>query len=218
MKKVSFLNLMISGLLAMILFLPVKSSAQIEITPFGGYMFNGKVPFVQGDLKFSDEFDYGVILGIPIRYGVMAEISYTHSESTASWVPSFYYADEYPADKFNMNINFFQVGAIKQMEIDDGFSGFAGLTLGAAYYNTTTQGLSDLWRFALGPKAGLKYFFSDAIGLRIQGRMLFPIYAGGVGAYCGIGTGGSGCGLSVGGSSLVIQGDLSLGVVFRFSK
>jgi hypothetical protein len=218
MKKSNVLNLMISGLLAIILFLPFKSSAQIEITPFGGYMFNGRVPFVQGDLKLSDEFDYGVILGIPIRHGVIAEISYTHSESRVNWVPNYYYADDFPADQFSMNINFFQIGAIKQMEIQQDFFGFAGLTLGAAYYNTTTSGLADLWRFALGPQAGLKYFFSDAVGLRVQGRMLFPIYAGGLGAYCGIGTGGSGCGLSFGGSSLVIQGDLSLGIVFRFSR
>lgn len=217
MKKI-FTRLVIAGMLSILFVLPQHSAAQIELTPFGGYMFNGNVRFIQGDLKFSDEIDYGVVLGIPVQHGVTAEISYTHSESRANWVPSYYYGSDFPATSFNVNINYFQVGAIKDMEIDEGLYGFGGLTLGAAYYNTTSRGISDLWRFAFGVQAGLKYFFTDAIGLRLQGRMLFPIYAGGVGAYCGIGTGGSSCGLSAGGTALMIQGDLSLGIVFRLGQ
>jgi hypothetical protein len=218
MTKYIFLRLALPGLLLLLFLMPNASKAQVELTPFGGYMFNGKVRFVQGDLKFSDEFDYGLILGIPIRHGVTAELSYTHSESKASWVPSNYYAVEFPPADFRVNINYFQIGAIKDMEIDEGFYGFGGLSLGAAYYNTTTSGISDLWRFALGLQAGLKYFFTDAIGLRLQGRMLLPIYAGGLGAYCGIGGGGSSCGVSVSGTALVIQGDLSLGLVFKLGQ
>lgn len=218
MTKFKFLRLALQGLLLLMFLLPNGAKAQIELTPFGGYMFNGKVKFIQGDLKFSDEFDYGIVLGIPIRHGVTAELSYTHSESKASWVPSYYYAPDFPAANFRVNINYFQIGVIKDMEIEEDFYGFGGLTLGAAYYNTTTSGLSDLWRFAVGLQAGLKYFFTDAVGLRLQGRMLFPIYAGGVGAYCGIGTGGSSCGLGVSGTALVLQGDLSLGVVFRLGQ
>ena len=153
-----------------------KASAQgVEITPFAGYMFNGKVNFIQGDLRFSDDVDYGVVLGIPVRYGVIAELSYTRSESRASWSPSYYYQGDFPATEFNVNINYFQVGAIKEVEIQDNFFGFGGLTLGAAYYNTTSKNIADLWRFAFGFHAGFKYFFSETIGIRLQGRMPFPI-------------------------------------------
>lgn len=206
------------GLLAGVLLISMPAQSQVELTPFGGYMLNGKVRFVQGDLNFSDGADYGLILGIPIDYGVMIELSYTHSESTASWSPGFSYSEDYPAGDFGVNINYFQIGAIKNMEIQDDFFGFGGLTLGAAYYNTTQQNIQDLWRFAFGLQAGLKYFFNDHIGIRVQGRMLFPIYAGGAGAYCGVGTGGSGCGLTFGGSALVLQGDFTGGLIFRFGR
>ncbi len=211
-------SLVLIGLLGVLFFSPMNSQSQVELTPFGGYMFNGKVKFIQGDLNIGNGADYGVILGIPVRYGVIAELSYTRSEATAKWQPSFGYEQDYPYTQFGVNINYFQVGAIKEMEIEQDFYGFAGFTLGAAYYNTTQKNLADLWRFAFGVNAGLKYFFNDHIGIRVQGRMLFPIYAGGVGAFCGIGTGGSSCGLTFGGSSLVLQGDLSGGIVFRLGN
>ena len=211
-------SLIMIGLLTVLLFGPFTASAQVELTPFGGYMLNGKVRFVQGDLNFSDGADYGLILGIPVDHGVIIELSYTRSESTASWTPGFSYGEDFPAGDFGVNINFMQVGAIKQMEIQDDFFGFGGLTLGAAYYNTTQQNIEDLWRFAFGIQAGLKYFFNDYVGIRVQGRMLFPLYAGGAGAYCGVGTGGSGCGLSFGGSALVMQGDFTGGIIFRLGN
>ncbi len=219
MKIKKSISLIAFGLMFAFILSSNNVSAQgVEITPFAGYMFNGKINFVQGDLRFSDEVDYGVILGIPVRHGVIAELSYTRSESRGTWSPSYYYQGDFPATSINVNINYFQVGAIKEMEIQDEFFGFGGLTLGAAYYNTTDKQYADLWRFAFGLQAGLKYFFSDAIGIRVQGRMLFPIYAGGAGAYCGVGTGGSSCGLSFGGSTLVLQGDLTAGIVFRLGN
>ena len=121
MKIKKRLGLIAIGLLAGILLNPTSATAQVEITPFAGYMFNGKINFVQGDLKFSDDVDYGVILGIPVSHGVIAELSYTRSESRASWSPSYYYQDDFPATDFNVNINYFQVGAIKEMEIQDDF-------------------------------------------------------------------------------------------------
>jgi len=217
MKKI-YAGLILVGLMISLISMPSSLKAQVELTPFGGIFFNGKVKFIEGDLKFSNQASYGAILGIPVRYGVIAELSYTRSESRASWVPNPFYGSDFPAADFSVNINYFQVGAIKEAEIQEDFYGFGGLTLGAAYYNTTTVSIQDLWRFALGLEAGLKYFFNDHIGIRVQGRMLFPIYAGGAGFYCGVGTGGSSCGVSVGGSSLILQGDITGGLVFRFGQ
>ena len=56
MKIKKFNNLAISGLLLCgLLFTTTTAISQVELTPFGGYMFNGKVRFVQGDLRFSDQ-------------------------------------------------------------------------------------------------------------------------------------------------------------------
>lgn len=215
-KKISVL--LIAGLIALSILHSKPLFSQVELTPFVGYMMNGKTTFIEGQLKLSDNISYGVILGIPVRHGVIAELSYTRSESRASWNPYFGYGYYYPETEFGVNINFFQVGAIKELEINDNVDGFGGLTLGAGYYNTTEQHIQDLWRFVFGLKAGIKYFFSESIGIRLQGRMLFPLYGGGAGVYCGVGSGGSSCGLSVGGTALILQGDLSAGIIFRFKS
>ena len=217
MKRIKT-GLILVGLMIVLLNVPSALKAQIELTPFGGIFFNGKVRFIEGDLKFTNQASYGAILGIPVRYGVRAELSYTRSETRASWNPNPYYGSDFPALDFRVNINYFQVGAIKEAEIQDDLYGFGGLTIGAAYYNATSLSIQDLWRFAVGLEAGLKYFFNDHIGIRVQGRMLFPIYAGGAGFYCGVGTGGSSCGVSVGGTSLILQGDITGGLVFRFGQ
>ena len=36
--------------------------SQVELTPFAGYMMNGNIRFIEGDLSFSNNLDYGVIL------------------------------------------------------------------------------------------------------------------------------------------------------------
>ena len=65
--------------------------------------------------------------------------------------------------------------------------------------------------FALG--GGVKIFITDNIGIRLQGRLLAPLYLSGVGLGCGIGTGGASCGGGVGLSSTLLQGDFNAGLI-----
>jgi len=52
-------------------------------------------------------------------------------------------------------------------------------------------------------------WFSDRIGIRLQGRLLMPLYFAGAGVYFGSG----GSGLSVGAGSTILQGDLTAGLI-----
>jgi len=47
----------------------------------------------------------------------------------------------------------------------------------------------------------MKIYINDRIGVRLQGRMLMPMYFAGIGFYAGIGTGGTSSGLSLNGYS-----------------
>ena len=62
---------------------------------------------------------------------------------------------------------------------------------------------------------GVKYFFTDVVGVKFQARLLMPMYFGGVGFGCGIGTGGSSCGGGATFGTEIIQGDFTGGLVFR---
>lgn len=191
----------------------ISFSQKIEITPFGGYMFGGKVKFIQGDLKILDGPNYGLLIDVPLQKGVSVEMFWTRMESEAEWRPTYYYTPDFPETDFNVNVNYFQVGALKEADINESIKGFGSLTLGAAYFNSDREGIQTVWRFAASFGGGLKIFFSDFVGVRLQGRFLIPMYFSGVGAYYGVGGGGSSGGLTVGTTSAILQGDLTAGLI-----
>lgn len=65
---------------------------------------------------------------------------------------------------------------------------------------------------------GIKYFFTDVIGIKAQARLLLPLYFNGIGFGCGIGTGGASCGGGAGFGSEIVQGDFTGGVVLRIGN
>jgi len=73
---------------------------------------------------------------------------------------------------------------------------------------------TDEWLFSFGAGVGLKYFFNDKIGIRIQARMILPLVFAGGGFY--IGTGGSGSYVST--TAPVVQGDFTGGLIIALGQ
>ena len=92
--------------------------------------------------------------------------------------------------------------------------GFATLKAGLGYFNSLKNSISDVWRFSVGMGLGVKVFFTDRIGIRLSGNMYMPLYFNGVGAYVGVGSGGTSSGLSINSTAVIIQGDFSGGLIF----
>ena len=84
-----------------------------------------------------------------------------------------------------------------------------------AYEN---RNISDRWNFSASLTGGMKYYFTDYIGLKIFARLLLPMEFYGGGAYCGIGTGGVSCGLGVSSWAFIVQGDFGAGLIFRINR
>lgn len=197
---------------ALLILLPAGIFAQgkFEITPFGGYMFGGKFRFYEGELKIQDAANYGGIIDIEVAPDTKFEILWSQMQTSARFRPYYGY-DYISSDPFNLTVNYFQIGGVR--EVDNGnVRPFGALTFGAAYFKPTTRSLPDHWQFAVTIGGGAKIWFSDHIGIRLQGRLMMPMYFAGVGGY--FGTGGSG--LTVGASSSVIQGDFTGGLIFSF--
>lgn len=186
---------------------------RIEITPIAGYMFGGSVNFIEGKLKIIDDLSYGGMMSFHVDRDVAVELSYQRMDSRAEWRPSYIYAPDFPQLNFDVNINYMTIGAVREAEVSDNVKGFGTLALGAAYFNPSDSRIKDAWRFAGSLAAGVKIFITDRIGIRLQGRLLLPMYFAGGGAYCGIGSGGSSCGLGVSTTSVILQGDLSGGLI-----
>jgi len=89
------------------------------------------------------------------------------------------------------------------------------MSAGITWFNMTSHGVSDHVSFSAALGGGVKFFFSDRIGIRLQGRLLLPMYFSGGGLFVGIGSGGTSSGVSVSTGVLAVQGDFSGGLIIR---
>ena len=178
---------------------------RVEISPLVGYMLNGDIDFIQGDLTFDNKINYGLALGVATGYGTFVEAIYTFSATTARFRS---YDPKYENQVISTNINYIQIGGIKEF-MDGQVRPFGTLGIGASGFVPQESGYDSWWSFAMNFGLGVKINLSEKIGIRLQGRMLFPLYYGGAGIYCGSG----GCGGGVSASSTMIQGDFMGGLV-----
>lgn len=199
-------------LLAAAVFDPFSLSAQgkIEITPMGGYMFGGKIRFYEGDFKIKDNADYGLALDAEVAHDTKIEISWNHMISTAEFNPYFGY-DELQIAPFDIYAGYIQVGAVREMDLDN-VTPFGLLTIGTAYFIPQGTRYDQTWKFGASLGGGAKIWLSDHLGIRLQGRLLMPMFWGGAGL--SVGTGGAG--VSVGASTTMLQGDFLGGLIFAF--
>lgn len=199
------------GLVLLILY-PTASSAQgkFEITPFGGYMFGGKLRTYQGDLKIQDNANYGLLIDIAVAKDTKFEFFWSQMQTHAEFRP--YYNYEHLRGEFDVNINYYQIGTVREVNMDN-IRPFGAFTLGAVYFSPQDNSIKDSWRFSVSLGGGAKIWLSDRIGIRLQGRLLMPLYFQGVSMYAGIGSGGSSSGVSVGAGVPILQGDFTGGLI-----
>lgn len=201
------------SLFAMSAFLNLTAQ-QIELTPQVGYMLTGKAYFYQGTLSTQDNVCYGLTIGIPTSWDTYAEFTYTRSDTKANF---FSTKPDFNDESFDVASNYFLLSGTKQAGTDK-IKGFGNASFGGVWYDAKTNSIGDVWRFAFGLGGGVKFYLSDMIGLRLQGRILFPLYFTGGGMYYGIGGGGSGGGVYLSSTSTVVQGDFSLGLIFQLGE
>lgn len=199
-------------LLWVIIFLPMFSFAQVEIVPFAGYLLGGGITFYEGKLKVSSGLDYGGSLLVPIRDVVDLELNYTRTDCDYEFTS--YYPNLYGDATESGSINYIQIGTLKYLDIQNpDLKPFGSISLGATWF--TVDGYEATWRFSVIVGGGLKYMFSDRVGIMLRGRLLMPMNFSGVYGYYGF---GGSSGLSVSTYSTLFQGDFTGGLVIAFGN
>jgi opacity protein-like surface antigen len=192
---------------------PLSAQHKAEITPFVGYQFGtSKISTVRGDLSTKGDMNYGAYLNVNIRPGGQLELVYSRQESELQ-IETVGGLKQKLTD---MSIEYFHIGGLGYMQ-QGAAQPFGSFTLGATRYNPkestievggTPLAVSDEWRFSIILGAGVKYFASERVGLRLQGHLSGTFLDTGGGMFCGFG----GCSLGLFGTG-VLQGDLSGGLV-----
>lgn len=194
------------------------SAQNIEITPFGGWFFAGKLPTSQGDLNFKDDANYGFTMGTMIQRGLQVEFMYNRMDTRVvlkDWRGT-------SKDLFDVGINYFHLGAVYNAQEFDGGVLFTNFSLGASLFSPENvnfedrdgnliTSLDDDWRFSIAFGGGVKKYLSDRLGIRLQLRVLMPLYWAGGSIW--VGSGGAGYGLGAG--TNLVQADATAGLIIR---
>ncbi len=188
-------------------------SQTIDISPFYGWQMNGKVKFYQGEIKTDDNPLFGATMDVMLGQGTGLRLSYSRTETTSYFRPYFGYDLDFPATDFRIANEYYQIGTIKSIAKGN-IEPFGVFTLGAARYHALDLNVDDTWRFSITAGLGVKIFFNDKIGIKLQGDFMMPMYFSGVGFYFGSG----GSGLSVNGYAPLIQGNFNGGFIFRLGQ
>ncbi len=181
---------------------------QFEIAPFVGYLFTGNLQTLDGELKIDNSLDYGAVLDIRLSDDLLIELLYNRMDTEVALKKEFYNTTEY---LFDMSVEYFQGGV--QVETETGqFRPFAAFTIGATYFNPKDRNYETDWKFSFTAGGGIKYYFTDNLGVRLQWRFLVPIYFSSASIFCNDGY----CGIFITGGTYLLQYDLTSGLVFSF--
>lgn len=190
----------------------ISSNAQIELNAYAGYVPGSRTAYSYSGyrLRIDGGGNFGLGLSKEVVSGIHVELSYNHFESTLK-------QDGGLVDVVNPQkiiVEYYQLGGLKPLMEGDTFIPYGLFTLGASRF-AAEEATQDYWRFAINAGLGMKYFFTDKVGIRLQARVLMPLYFGGAGFGCGIGTGGASCGAGIGMGSEILQADFTGGVVLK---
>jgi hypothetical protein len=184
-----------------------------EITVLGGWMLNGSIEGYYGELDLPDAAAWGGAITVPVESGMSVEFSYTRQETEVRFFPYVFNA-AYPEGTLSTaSIQYFMLGGIAEKGRGSEKVKPFGLFQGGLFVLTPDDKKYDsVTKFALAFGGGLNIDVSEKIGLRMQGRLLLPMWF--ESGYVYAGSGGTGVGVSAG--IPLVQGDFLGGLTFKF--
>ena len=176
----------------------------ITLEAFGGWLWTGSAGY-NGSIKVGDEGNYGVRGGVSPRSQMVVEFEWNHTETNLQWY-DFVTQENYREDVI---MNYYMLGFNQELTEGPAIP-FGIFNIGIMNMKGQKINFSENW-FTIGLGGGLKYYFSDRIGIRLQARLFFPMQFAGIGIGCGSG----GCGTAATGYVTAIQGDFTGGVILK---
>jgi len=214
------------GLLVITLLLPSAGGAQprgsrakVEITPFGGFQWNSRTNTYGGYISTKDGVNFGGTIDVALNSDVELEFLYIQFPSEATIVIENTGYTSFSTGYLDVSTHYFQIGYIRPVNRGGKVEPFVAGSIGAVLFTGSEFRLpdgtrvdpEDAWRFGFTLGGGARIYFGERIGLRVQARIMAPLYFSGAGVY--FGTGGSGVGVS--GGLPILQGDFTAGLIIR---
>lgn len=190
--------------------LGLQPQPQFELTAQTGISLGALVSTVYDQIRLDPGQWVGGALDFYLRRDIMLEVSYYYRTGTITERSGTPWTPGRSGVIGNQETNYLQAGTIKTFR-RDAIAPFLGGNVGLGWFSSDITGSSTSVFFTVSGVGGAKIYLTDHIGLRLQGRLLMPIFWGNIGFYCG----GGGCGAGAGGTGTV-EGELSGGVFVSF--
>jgi hypothetical protein len=179
---------------------------KVELSPFIGYETGANIYSSYGDLHIGDGMDWGGSLDVGMGGGRYGEFSYSHMASTLDLESGI--TNERLCD---LAIDYYSLGVLQEIKPDAKATPYGLFTLGVVNYRPTSGDISSENKMHISLAGGVKIKASEKVGLRLQARLLMPLYY--AGTYFTAGTGGAG--VSMGGGIKGVQGDFTAALVIN---
>jgi len=204
--KTKIASLSTTLLIASLLILSPKVSGQkLEIAPFVGYETGANVNTSLGQLHIGDGMDFGGSLNVGMGGGRWVELSYSHLASYLDLESGM--NTERLCD---LNVDYYAIGVLQEIKPDAKATPYGLFTLGWVNYRPQ-ETYDNENKMTVSIAGGLKINASEKVALRLQARLLMPLYY--AGTYFTVGTGGAGYGVS--GGIYGVQGDFTAALVIK---
>jgi hypothetical protein len=166
-----------------------ESEPSFEITPFAAFLFQGNFDdgfedddFFDDELQTDESNGFGLIAGFRLARNFDLEISYSQSETTLEFDNGFFST---PDGILDIDVEYLHVGI--NMHFDSGhIQPFLLASVGATRLGAGNElgEFDDEVRPSAAIGGGIKAFFTDNFGLRIQGRILSTLIDENEEAFC----------------------------------
>lgn len=194
----------IAALALLVLLVPRAEAGDVEIAPFAGVQFGGTFELASSSVRSSIEngLDYGGTIDVAVSQGWRVELLYSRQSTELSGTGAL--------PRFGLTVERYMAGI--QEEKGQGKTRYFGVfLLGLTRFAPELGALEADERFTFGLSLGLKTFFSDNFGVRLEGRAFLVTVESGGGVFCS-----SGVCLFRYRASGMWQGDLSAAAVLKF--
>jgi outer membrane protein W len=194
----------------------MAQGSNIEITPFGGGKFGGKIAVNSGttdNILIKSSVDYGVLFDYSFWDTFQAEFMWNRQPTTLS---AHNASNDTVQELSNINLDMYQFGLSYSFRDPEAkLRPFIAGGLGFTHFGQATVGGQSILpfgnRFSYNLGGGVKYYFTQHMGVRLDTRWSPSRTTPGQGQVCGF----QGCFL-VQTTNHAEQFQTNLGLIFRF--
>jgi hypothetical protein len=152
---------------------------RFELTPTFSYNFGGTITaedssLFEFDLEADDSEAYGITFGIPLSPWAQIELLASRQQTQLSYDRGLFGGSRGVAD---FDVSYYHVGGLFQFG-DGQIHPFFVASLGIANLNPDVPGANAENKFSGSIGGGVKIFFNDNVGLRLEGRGFWTLLDG----------------------------------------